>query len=71
MRYLRILLAVLAFSLLAAAEAQALRLVEATKPDWRGENGLVFAADSGSFARPGTPYVPPPFRSPFQSKLPQ
>lgn len=24
-----------------------------------------------SFARPGTPYVPPPFRSPFQSKLPQ
>jgi hypothetical protein len=35
---------------LSAAASPSLRLAEATKPDWRGEAGLVFAADSATVA---------------------
>ncbi len=49
----RIIFALLALPLLAVADAQALRLAEATKPDWRGENGLVFAADNATLAFEG------------------
>ena len=36
-----------------AAEVPALRLAEATPPDWRGERGLVFAADRATLAFEG------------------
>ncbi len=53
MRFPRILSTLLALPLLAVADASPLRLAEATKPDWRGENGLVFAADSAMLAFEG------------------
>ena len=42
-----------ALPLLAIADTSALRLAEATKPDWRGDNGLVFAADNAMLAFDG------------------
>ena len=53
MRYMRIFFVILAFPLLIVADTSALRLAEGTKPDWRGENGLVFAADSATLAFEG------------------
>ncbi len=45
------LLAIFAIpALAAAAESSPLRLAEATPPDWRGESGLVFAADHATVA---------------------
>ena len=47
------LLLAFALPLIAAAGNSALRLVDATPPDWRGEGGLVFAADSATLAFEG------------------
>jgi hypothetical protein len=47
------LLLALALPLIAVAGYSALRLVDATPPDWRGEGGLVFAADSATLAFDG------------------
>ena len=44
------ILAAFALSIVAVAETPAPRLAEATPPDWRGENGLVFAADHATIA---------------------
>ncbi len=51
------LLAALALPALAAA-AEAIRLAEATPPDWRGEKGLVFAADRATLAFEGDESAP-------------
>lgn len=48
-----LLLAALALPALAAAESSAIRLAEATPPDWRGEKGLVFAAGRATLAFEG------------------
>ncbi|MBR4613056.1 MAG: hypothetical protein IKO40_10120, partial [Kiritimatiellae bacterium] len=47
------ILAAVALPLIAVAGNSALRLVDATPPDWRGEGGLVFAADSATLAFEG------------------
>ena len=55
------LLPLVALLALPALAAPAHRLAEATKPDWRGESGLVFAADRATIAMetdgPGAPVV--------------
>ena len=47
------ILAAVALPLIAVAWNSALRLVDATPPDWRSEGGLVFAADSATLAFEG------------------